>query len=511
VNWNDDHDAHSSAVGSGFAFRMNSARDEFESSSGADSAAYTRHPDVALFVVVIGVLITAIDATIVVLALPKIQEAFHIGLTSVIWVVIGYLFVITLVSTQVGRFGDMFGRVMMYETGFIIFVIGSVACALAWDELSLIIFRLIQGLGGAFIVANSGAVVADIFPKEQRGRAYGFNSIGFNAGAVLGVVLGGVIVTYLSWRWIFWINVPIGIGSVALARRVLFDHSEREHREIDWLGVFTMGLGLFCILWGMVKLISEPFGVSIGCFFVIGVLSLLLFWKIESKVTEPMLDFTLFRLPTLLSSLLAAMIQSLANFAVLLLILMYLQGVRGLDPIRASMLLVPGYLLSGVAGPFAGRFADQRGPVAPATIGLGLQIVALVAYAQLGTATPLWFVVVAYIIGAVGAGFFFPANNAAVMKIALGDSFGITFGLLRTFAYVGMVFSFALAILVASTTLSRREAFALFVGTDKLSHSTAAAFTTGLHAAFYFSTCLMMVAVALSLSRGGRRKNLRRG
>ena len=182
-------------------------------------AGLTTRPNLALLVVVTGVLITAVDTTIVVLALPEIQRTFHIGLASVIWVIIGYLFVITLVSTQVGRLGDMFGRVSMYEMGFVIFVVASALCALSWNELSLIIFRLIQGIGGAFIAANSGAVIADTFPKEKRGRAYGFNAIGYNTGAVLGVVLGGTIVTYISWRWIFWINLPIGIAAVIVARQ----------------------------------------------------------------------------------------------------------------------------------------------------------------------------------------------------------------------------------------------------------------------------------------------------
>ena len=193
-----------------------------------------QHPNLALLVVVVGVLITAIDTTIVVLALPEIQRSLHIGLASVIWVIISYLLMITLLSTQVGRLGDMFGRVRMYEAGFVVFIVGSAACALAWNELSLVVFRLAQGVGGALITANSGAVIADTFPKEQRGRAYGFNSIGFNTGAVLGVVLGGVIVTYVSWRWIFWINVPIGIGAVVVAKRVLLDRGDGSGG--DWTG-----------------------------------------------------------------------------------------------------------------------------------------------------------------------------------------------------------------------------------------------------------------------------------
>ena len=457
--------------------------------------------DLALLVVVVGVLITAVDTTIVVLALPEIQRSLHIGLASVVWVIIGYLLVITLLSTQVGRLGDLFGRVRMYESGFVVFVAGSIACALSWNELSLVAFRLAQGVGGALIAANSGAVIADTFPAERRGRAYGFNSIGFNTGAVLGVVLGGTIVTYVSWRWIFWINVPIGVAAVLVADRVLVDRGTRERRRLDWSGMAVLGLGLFALLWAMVKLTSESVGPEIGSLLAGGVVLLAAFWWIERTVAEPMLDLSLFRVPTMSASLLAAMFQSLANFAVLFLLLMYLQGARGLDPIDASLLLVPGYVVGGVVGPYAGRFADRHGAVLPATVGLAIQAVALVAYAQLGLQSPLWAVSAAYVVGAVGAGCFFPSNSSAVMKAAPGDALGVASGLLRTFANVGMVFSFAVAILVASSSITKRQAFAIFVGTSTLSVRTAAAFTVGVHAAFYSSTALMAVAAVLSAAR----------
>jgi EmrB/QacA subfamily drug resistance transporter len=467
------------------------------------------HQNLALVVVVVGVLITAVDTTIVVLALPEIQRSLHIGLASVIWVIIGYLLVITLLSTQVGRLGDMFGRVLMYEAGFVVFIAGSAACALAWNELSLIVFRLVQGVGGALITANSGAVIADTFPKERRGRAYGFNAIGFNAGAVLGIVLGGVIVTYVSWRWIFWINLPIGIAAVAVAHRVLVDRGARQRRQLDWWGMLTLGFGLFGLLWGMVKLTSEPLDTPILAYLISGALLLTVFWRVERSTHEPMLDLALFRLPTMTPSLLAAMFQSLANFAVLFLLLMYLQGVRQLTPIHASLLLVPGYVVGGIVGPFAGRLADRIGAVLPATVGLGIQVLALLAYAQLGLHTGLWVVVVVNIVGAIGAGSFFPSNNSAVMKAAPDDEYGIASGLLRTFANVGMVFSFALAILAASATITKHEAFAIFVGTTSLPRATAAAFTHGLHAAFYSSTSLMVVAAILSAARAQPRRSSR--
>lgn len=479
---------------------MTSSNDEGAAQVSIRPSAPTEHLNLALLVVVVGVLMTAVDATIVVLALPEIQSTMRIGLASVIWIVIGYLLVITLVSTQVGRLGDMFGRVRMYEAGFAVFILGSLACALAWNELSLILFRLIQGVGGALIAANSGAVIADTFPVERRGRAYGFNSIGYNMGAVLGVILGGAIVTYMSWRWIFWINLPIGIGALLVARRVLHDRGEREERELDWWGMLTLGLGIFGILWAMIMLTSESLDPTIGGFFSVGVILLFVFWLIERATTNPMLDFDLFKVPTMTPTLLAAMFQSLANFAVLFLLLMYLQGVRGLSPIHASLLFVPGYVVGGIVGPFAGRFADRYGAVMPATGGLGIQVLSLLIFAQLELRTSLWVVVIAYAVGAVGAGCFFPSNNSAVMKVAPPQKFGITSGLLRTFGNVGMVFSFALAILVASESISKGEAFAIFNGTTSLSASTAAAFTSGIHAAFYASTSLMVIAALLSAS-----------
>lgn len=470
--------------------------------AGSDKAESRGRPGLALAVVMTGVLITAVDTTIVVLALPEIEADLHVALASVIWVIIGYLFVITLLATQVGRLGDMFGRVRMYEAGFLVFVLGSALCAISWNEPSIIIFRLLQGVGGALVSANSGAVIADLFPPERRGRAYGFNAIGWSIGAVLGIVLGGIIVTYISWRWIFWINVPIGIGAVLLAVRVLHDTGDRKRHRLDLVGMLAAGLGLFGILWAVTKLATTPFSPSILGFLLGGVAMLLAFAFVERAQSEPMVSLSLFRIPTMSPSLLASLFQGLANYAVLFLVIMYLQGPRGLSPLDASLLLVPGYIVGGTIGPFAGHMADKLGPVIPATAGLAIQVVALFLYAHLGLATGLWLVVLASIVNGIGASSFFPANNAAVMKASPQAIFGVSSGMLRTFANVGMVFSFSMAILVSARSIPRGLAFAIFVGTAKLHGRLAAAFTTGLHAAFYASMGFLVLAALLSALRG---------
>jgi len=226
------------------------------------------------------------------------------------------------------------------------------------------------------------------------------------------------------------------------------------------------------------------------------------FVAIERRQAEPMLDLSLFRIPMIAPSLLASFFQGLANFAVLFLVIMYLQGSRGLSPIHASLLLVPGYVGGSAVGPLAGRLADKVGPVIPATAGLAVQVIALFLYAHLSMTTGLWLVVAASVINGLGASAFFPANSSAVMKASPPAVFGIASGMLRTFANIGMVFSFAMAILIASRSISKSLAFAIFVGTTSLHGTLAAAFTSGLHSAFYTSMIFMAIAALLSASRG---------
>lgn len=455
----------------------------------------------ALVVIMIGVLMAAVDTTIVVLALPELETSLHVSLSGVIWVIIGYLLVITVLATQVGRLGDMFGRVRMYEAGFIVFIAGSALCALASNETTIIVYRLIQGVGGALISANSGAVIADVFAPKERGRAYGYTAAGWSVGAILGILLGGVIITYVDWRWIFWINVPTGLVAFLLALRVLRDKGERSHQSLDLWGMLTFGAGVFGVLWAMTKLSTTAFSGDLAGFLIGGVVLLVVFVLVERRRRQPMVDLSLFAIPTVSPTMLASLFQAMANFAVLFLVIMYLQGVRGFSPLDASLVLVPGYLISGFVGPLGGKLTDRIGAVWPATVGLAIEVVSLVLYAQLATSTGVWVVVVASIVNGIGAGLFFPANTTAVMRAVPQTLFGVSSGMQRTFSNVGMVFSFAVAILVAARSIPRQIAFAIFVGTTRLSDHLAGSFVHGLHAAFYASIFFMALAALLSASR----------
>jgi len=466
------------------------------------SSSTTDRANLALTVIVIGVLITAVDSTIVVLALPTMMRHLHAGLGTVVWIVMAYLLTMTLLTTQVGRLGDVLGRVRMYEAGFIIFIFGSILCGISTGWVDLVLARVVQGIGGALVGANSGAVIADVFPPETRGRAYGYNSIGWNLGAILGILLGGFITTFFSWRWIFFINVPIGGVAFALALYVLRENNVRQRHHFDAGGLISLAIGLCAILLAMTNLASHGWSATILWLAIIGVLGLASFALIESRQAEPLLRLALFQIRVISFSLLAAFFQGLGGFAVLFLIMMYLQGVRGLTPLDAALLLVPGYLVGGIAGPFGGRLADRLGSVLPATIGLGIQAVAILVYAQVGIATPLYVIIIASILNGIGSGGFFPANNSAVMKGAPPGEYGIASGMLRTFANVGMVMSFAVALLMASTRIPRGLAFAIFVGSTHLHAAQLNAFVSGLHIALYICIGSLLFAGIGSSVRG---------
>lgn len=447
-------------------------------------------------------MIAAIDTTIVILGLPVMIVDLNSDIVTMVWVIMAYLLTLTVLGTQVGRLGDMYGRVRMYNLGFAVFTVGSVLCGLAQTGPQLIALRVVQAMGGALIASNSGAIIADNVPASERGRAFGLTTIGFNVGAILGILLGGALITFVNWRWIFYINLPIGLVALYVSRHVLRERSPRERGALDIPGLFLLGSGLLLVLLGVTNIATYGVNPSTGVPTVLGVALIVGFVAWEQYTPAPLLDFALFRERVLTASIFAAFFQALGNFAVLFLVIMYLQGVRGLSPFTASLLLTPGYVVGAAIGPISGRIADRVGARIPASTGLLFQMIGILIYSTVGLTTPLWHIVVASIFSGVGSGFFFPANSSAVMANAPPDAYGVASGLLRTFANIGMVGSFAVALLASAAAVSRAEAFAIFLGTSRLEGDLAAGFVQGVHQAFLTALIPMGIALALSIMRG---------
>lgn len=462
---------------------------------------------VALLVTTIGSMMVAIDSTIVILGLPAMLQDLHSNLVRMTWVLMAYLLVSTVLLLTFGRMADMFGRVKMYNLGFIIFTLGSVACGLSQSDTMLIASRVVQGLGGAMLAANAMAIITEVFPENQRGQAMGFNAITWGAGSVLGPVLGGVILATASWRWIFLVNLPIGIVATLLAYTLLHEVAPNPRGErFDLLGALLFSVGLVALLLAITGGIGAGWlAPRILALFALAVVALALFVVRERTYAYPMLNLSLFESRTYAFSVAAATLQSLAIFAVNFLLIFYLQGVRAYSPLTAALLILPMPLISSIVGPLSGRWADRIGGAIPATLGLAAQTLALLALITLTPTTPYPVLALALTLMGIGSGLFWSPNTSTAMGAAPRSHLGVASATLNTMRNVGMVFSFALALAVAAAAMPPAMMNAVFLGTvGHLPITVSIDFTTGMAHAFLTSAAICTVAIVLSLVRGGR-------
>lgn len=454
-----------------------------------------------LFIVVLGTLMGALDSTIVLLAFPIISEGLHSDFITTIWVILVYLLIIAVTTTQLGRVGDIYGRSRMFNVGFGVFTIGSAFCGASPHILILLFSRGMQALGGALMQSNSGAIIADTFPRNVRGRAYGYNSLGWSSGAMLGIVLGGIITTFIGWRYIFFINIPIGIVAIALGIKYLRDIQKTE-AKIDAIGMVLLGSSLSLLSYGSTDFASQGLTSFNLALVLLGVVLVPVFVFYDLRLENPMIDFVALRNRVLRNSTLATFFVSLGYLSVAFLIIMYLQGIRGLSPLYASILLIPGYVAGSFLGPIMGRLSDRHGSREIATLGIVFLAGATLVYLMLRQNSPLYMVLIGSAVSGIGTSMFFPANNSAVMANARTGSYGSISGLLRTMQNVGIIGSFVLAISVASAAIPRQVAFQVFIGTINLTGGITQAFIAGIDAALYASLVLLAVAGILSLIRG---------
>jgi EmrB/QacA subfamily drug resistance transporter len=468
---------------------------------------------VALAVTTIGSLMVAIDSTIVILALPNMLQDLHSNLVRMTWIIIGYLLVSTVLLLTFGRMADMFGRVRLYNLGFVIFTVGSVLCGLSQTDTMLIAARILQGGGGAMLSANAMAIITEVFPPEQRGQAMGINAITWGAGSILGPVLGGVILASASWRWIFFINLPIGIVATLAAYLLLHDIAPNPRGErFDLLGALLFSAGLIALLLALTGGIGAGWlSPSILTLFAVAVVALVAFYFWERHVAHPMLDLRLFENRRYGFSVAAAALQSLAVFAVNFLLIFYLQGVRGYSPLTSAFLILPMPLVSAIVGPLSGRWADRAGGTVPATVGLVVQALSLVALAFLTPTTPYPVLALTLMCMGLGTGIFWSPNTSTTMGAAPRNRLGVASATLNTMRNVGMVLSFAVALAVAAASMPPALMNEVFLGTvGKLSTTISTAFTAGMGRAFLVSVLICAAAVCCSIVREGRPARARR-
>ena len=459
-----------------------------------------------IIALMIAVLMGAVDSTIVILALPTITVQLGATLSSSIWIIMIYLLVIAVGTTQLGRLGDILSRKRIFNAGIGLFTLGSALCGAAPTILSLIIFRGVQASGAAMIQSNSGAIVADNFPPNRRGRVFGYTSVGYNAGAMLGIVFGGLITTFIGWRYIFYINVPIGIFALLFAIQNI-RAGKRVKNSLDIPGIVMLALSLSFISYAAVDITSSGVDAFNELLIIIGLIVIVTFVMVERIVANPLLPLKIFRIRILSFSIMASFFQSLGFLAVVFIIIMYLQGIRGLSPLYSSLLLLPGYVVGSILGPYFGKLTDRIGSRIPATLGIAIMAAAIVVYLTLTIVSSLYVVLVGSFLTGTGSSMFYPANNSAVMANSPRELYGLSSGFLRTMANIGMLGSFVIAISIASISVPRYVAFEVFAGVLNSLGSVSASFMSGIHASLIVAIVILSIAAMLSLSRGGEARS----
>lgn len=459
-----------------------------------------------LLVLSLGTLMAAVDTTIVLLALPTITLDLNTNLITSIWILLAYLLVLTVLTTQTGRIGDIFGRSKIYNLGFIIFTVASAFAGLSSSIYELIVFRVLQAIGGAMLTSNSNAIIADVFPPNERGKAYGTTALGWNIGALLGIVLGGVLTTFFGWRFIFYINVPIGIIAVIIGLRTIKDVNKVKS-SLDIGGTIILGISLSFISLSLMFLSANGLSTQTLLGLLIGLGLIPAFIFNEMKVKAPIINISIFKIRLLSLSLLASFLQGAGALSITFLLIMYLQGVRGLSPLDSSLLLTPSYLIASVLAPIMGKKADKGSPGVIAGVGLIITFMSLILYYFILTpTTTLYNVLWISAITGIGSAMFWPSNFTAIMFLAPKQYYGAVSGISRTLGSIATVLSYVLSITVATLAIPRYVAFEILLGTNTLDPKTAIVFVNGLHFAFLVSSILIVFASLFSFMSGLKRE-----
>nr|WP_079189840.1 MFS transporter [Actinacidiphila paucisporea] len=448
-----------------------------------------RYKWVALSNTSLGMFMATVDSSIVIISMPAIFRGIHLdpfaagNISYLLWMIMGYLLVTAVLVVTLGRLGDIVGRVRMYNLGFVVFTLASVA--LSFDPflggsgaLWLIGWRVVQALGGSMLMANSAAIITDAFPAHQRGMALGINQISALSGTFIGLVLGGLLSAW-DWRAVFWVNLPVGILGTVWAYRSLRETSARQKSRIDWWGNLTFACGLGALLISITYGIQPYAGHTMGWTspkvlsgLIGGAVLLAVFCVVESRVPEPMFHLSLFRNRAFAAGNAASLLASVARGGLQFMLIIWLQGIwlplHGYDyadaPLWAGIFLLPmtaGFLITG---PLCGWLSDRYGVRFFTTGGLLLFSASFVGLLLLPIAFPYWAFALLIMANGMGSGMFSAPNTSAIMSSVPGTHRGAASGMRSTFQNSGMSLSIGIFFSLLIIGLANRLPAALSSG-----------------------------------------------
>jgi EmrB/QacA subfamily drug resistance transporter len=462
---------------------------------------------VVFAILAVGIFMATLDSSIVNISLPSIATYFGVPLSGAVeWVIIIYLVVIAGVLLTIGRLADMIGRKPIWATGLAIFTIGSALSGASLSLGMLIAARGLQGLGGALIMAISPAMLTSAFPASERGRALGMNAVIVALGVSVGPTLGGVITEHFTWRWIFYVNVPLGIIGFIATLRILKEQAHKAQQgRFDPLGAIFLAIGLVALTMGLS--FGQEWGwtspLLIGTL-VVSVIALTIMVIVEHRVPYPVIDFSLLRRRVFLSANVSLILSFLALFAVSFMMPFYLEELRSLSVEQAGLLLTPLPLTIAVLAPFTGSLADRFGTRWLAAGGLAIACLGLFFISQLNAQSSIWDIIWRLVLTGVGQAMFQSPNNSALMGAAPRGQQGSASGFLATGRVVGQSVSVALAGAIFAS-LGGSTAGALLISHHVKPSQVPAlqqTFANGFHVAFIVCAAIAAIGVLTSLVRG---------
>lgn len=416
----------------------------------------------------------------------------------------GYALIIATVLLAIGRLGDIYGRIKLYTIGFAVFTIGSGLCSISPNGYSLVLFRLVQGLGAAMIFANGTAIITDTFPPTERGRALGINQIGGIAGSVIGLVAGGVLTSLFGWRSIFWINIPIGTFATVWAFKKLKELTVKTRGEKpDTVGMSLFGIGLTLFLLGLVFGSVSGWVPSDLFILMSGLVLVGLFVLTETKIKFPMMDLNLFKVKEFSAGILSYLLASVARGAVSFVLVFYFQGVLLLSALNAGLMLIPFSVAFVLFGPLSGYLSDKYGARGFATGGMILSAVAFVWFSVLPINAPYYVFVLPMICSGIGGGMFVSPNIASIMNSVPVMRRGVASGMSSTLGNTGSLLSLGIAFAIMATTMPESILQAIFAGLPVPQGAiNLGLFIQAMHEIFLFMAALSATAAVASFLRG---------
>jgi EmrB/QacA subfamily drug resistance transporter len=385
-----------------------------------------------------GLFMIMLDNTVVNVALPSIQEDLGATLSQLQWIVTGYALTFAALMLIGGKLADAYGRRLIFVIGIVIFTLASLWCGLSDTSEMLIVARIVQGAGAALMNPATLSIIAATFPPRQRGAAIGIWA-GVSALALaIGPLVGGLLTEHLSWHWIFFINVPVGVVAIAASFLLITESKDETHESLDLPGLGTSALGLFALTYGLIEANSYGWtSARIVGSFAVAVISLVSFVLIERRRRFPMLDLTLFRSGTYTGANVSMLLVALSMFGVFFFVSLYMQNVLGYSAVQAGAAFLPMTVLIILIAPIAGRASDRFGSRWLMTIGMVLLGVQLLYFSQLSTTSDFWNLLPGFILGGFGMAMAMTPTAAAATRAVPVHKSGVGSAVLNAMRQVG--------------------------------------------------------------------------